>query len=106
MAPTYASQARRSMLLAGFWRQFQGSRPSGNGLTARDTELSGLDNMQLNAFLPSTRLSNNSSRRIPIVKSWLPCFAFTMAALVASATHAQEGVAQPKQVILKYLGTA
>jgi L-ascorbate metabolism protein UlaG (beta-lactamase superfamily) len=40
------------------------------------------------------------------VKSWLLCFAFTLAAFVASATHAQESPAKANQVILKYLGTA
>lgn len=40
------------------------------------------------------------------MKSCLPCFAFTLAALVASATHAQETAAKPNQIILKYLGTA
>jgi len=40
------------------------------------------------------------------VKSCLLCFAFTLAALVVSTTHAQESAAKPDQVILKYLGAA
>ena len=40
------------------------------------------------------------------MKSWKLCFAFTLAALVASAIHAQESPAEPNHVILKYLGAA
>lgn len=40
------------------------------------------------------------------MESRLPCFAFTLAVLVALAAQGQERNAKPNQVILKYLGTA
>ena len=40
------------------------------------------------------------------MKTCLTCFAFTMAALVASAAGNQENAVKPNQVVLRYLGTA
>jgi L-ascorbate metabolism protein UlaG (beta-lactamase superfamily) len=40
------------------------------------------------------------------MKHWLRWSAFTLAALMGSATQSQQSASQPNQVILKYLGTA
>lgn len=40
------------------------------------------------------------------MKTCLTCFAFTMAALVASVAASQENAVKPNEVVLKYLGTA
>ena len=40
------------------------------------------------------------------MKTCLTCFAFMLAALVASLSQNQENAVKPNQVVLKYLGTA